>query len=120
MKKLLILGMVAFFFAACSSSSDDEEVKPPVTETEEYKAAKAYFDATLQPLIADKCVSCHAGYHNKSNTSNYGNITNAINNANGMFTLVDNGTMPFGGPALSQEEIDMFSDFLDLVNAIDQ
>ena len=104
--------------SACSSSSDDDNVDPPVEETPEYKAAESYYNNTLKSVITANCVSCHEGYHSKSNSSNYGQLSNAINNASGMFSLVNNGTMPKGGPKLPQEEIDKFEDFLELVNNI--
>jgi len=116
MKKVLLLLGLAFFFFACSSSSDDE-VKPD-EPSEEYKAAEAYFNATLKPVISASCTSCHAGYHSGSNSSNYGTLTNAINNASGMFNLVNAGTMPKGGDKLPQEDIDKFSAFKDLVDKI--
>ncbi len=116
MKNILLLLSLAFFFFACSSSSDDE-VKPDAT-SEEYKAAEAYFNSTLKPVITANCTSCHEGYHSMDNSSSYGILKNAINNASGMFNQVNTGTMPKGGAKLPQESIDKFSSFKELVNKI--
>ena len=100
---------------ACSNSSDDE-IKPDNSDA--FKAAEAYYNNTLKSVITTNCTSCHAGYHSKSNSSNYGNLTNAINNASGMYNQVNSGSMPLGGDKLSQDDIDKFEDFMDLVDAI--
>lgn len=116
MKYFLLFCGLSLFFFACSSSSDDD-VTPDDT-SDEYKAAETYFNTTLKPVISASCTVCHEGYHSKSNSSNYGTLTNAINNASGMFSQVNAGSMPKGGNKLAQEDIDKFSAFVDLVNKI--
>ncbi|TLX70082.1 cytochrome c [Labilibacter sediminis] len=116
MKKLLFILGISLAIYACSNSSDDE-IKP-VNGNAEYEAAETYFNNTLKPIVDAKCVSCHTGYHSKSNSSNYGTLSNAINRASGMYNQVNAGNMPKGGDKLPQEDIDKFKAFLDLVNKI--
>ncbi|MBK3519921.1 cytochrome c family protein [Carboxylicivirga marina] len=115
MKKITFLFVVSLFSFACSNSSDDEIMRD---DNEAYKAAETFYNNTLKSVITTNCISCHAGYHSKDNSSNYGNLTNAINNASGMYNQVNSGNMPLDGDKLSQDDIDKFEDFMDLVNAI--
>ena len=116
MKNFIFIGILALAFTSCTKSTDEDN--QPDNGSEELKAAEAYYDVTLNPVISVNCVSCHAGYHSKSDASNYGVFNNAKNNASGMYNLVNAGTMPKGGAKLPQSEIDKFQAFLDLVNAI--
>lgn len=114
MKKVVYLLFLVLFAFACTNSSDDEFDEEEVA----YKAAEAYFESTLKPIITVNCVSCHEGYHSQSNSSSYGNLTNAINNASNMYNVVNIGIMPKDAAKLSQDEIDKFAEFLNLVNEI--
>ncbi|TLX71137.1 hypothetical protein E9993_20935 [Labilibacter sediminis] len=115
MKKSLYIFLFSLFAVACSSSSDDEIVPD---DNSAYKAAEAYYNNTLKSVITANCTSCHAEYHSKSNSSNYGIVSNAINNASGMYSQVNSGNMPKNAAKLSQDDIDKFKSFLDLVNEI--
>lgn len=116
MRNFVFIGILAIAFTSCTKSTDEDN--QPDNDSEELKAAEAYYDATLNPVISVNCVSCHAGYHSKSDASSYGVFNNAKNNASGMFNQVNSGNMPKDGTKLPQSEIDKFQEFLDLVNAI--
>lgn len=117
MKKVFYLLLLLPFMYACSESSDEDEVVPEVNE--EYIAAKNYYENILQPVIANNCVSCHEGYHSRSNGSNYGVLTNAINSAASMYSMVNSGNMPKDADKLSQADIAKFEEFKNLVDAIE-
>lgn len=114
MKRGIFLFLLALFVFACTDSSDDEFDTDEVA----YNAAEAYFESTLKPVITINCVSCHAGHHSQNNSSNYGNLTNAIGSASEMYNLVTLGVMPKDAGKLSQEDIDKFAEFLKRVNEI--
>lgn len=117
MKKVLYLLLLIPIVIACSDSSDDE-VTPDNTNNEAYKAAEGYYNSTLKSVITANCVSCHTGHHSQSNGSNYGVLSNAINNASGMYNQVNSGNMPKDAEKLPQDDIDKFEEFKKLVDAI--
>ncbi|MBS2100029.1 hypothetical protein [Carboxylicivirga linearis] len=117
MKKVFYLLLLLPFMFACSESSDEDEMVPEVNE--EYIAAKNYYNNTLKSVITTNCVSCHEGYHSRSNGSNYGELTNAINSATTMYNQVNSGNMPKDGDKLSQTDIAKFEEFKNLVDAIE-
>ena len=87
----------------------------PPTPTE---IAQAYYAGSLKPIIDTRCTTCHAGYHNQSNESDYSTFDHAMARAGGLYNQVNSGGMPKGGVKLSQAEIDIFKKFSDLVSDI--
>ena len=79
------------------------------------EVAETYFNSNLKTIIDNKCTSCHAGYHNQSNDSNYTTFAEAMKRAGGLYSKVNSGAMPKGGDKLPQSEIDMFKKFSELV-----
>ncbi len=120
MKNLLLsltFLLASTLFIACSND-DNEDINPenPIEDTE-LKAAEAYFDNTLKSVINTNCTSCHTSYHS-TGSSNYSVFTNARSKASSMYSQVDAGTMPKGGDKLSDDDINKFKTFKELVDAI--
>jgi len=123
MKRILFLSGLALFFVltSCSSSSssdDDDNNMPPVDDPAALAEAINYYNDNLVTFITNNCVSCHENQHNQANSNNYGTFSNARNAATNMFNQVNSGAMPKDGDKLSQDDIDKFEEFKDLVNAI--
>lgn len=113
----LTLLIAALFFSSCSKD-EEENIIPDNTNTNiELKAAEEYFNQNLKTLITAKCVSCHTGYHS-SGSNNFSVFTNARNKASQMYDQVNQGTMPKGGSKLSDNDINKFKSFKELVDAI--
>lgn len=124
MNKIIFLGLIVIAMVSCSKSDDElEETKTnngggSEEVSEALIAAENYYDNTLKVIISNNCVSCHSGYHAGGNSNDYGIFSNANAKASDLYNAVNTGYMPRGAVKLSQDDIDRFKEFMELVEEI--
>ena len=117
---LLSISITVFSCSKDSSVEEEIEIEEEIEEiAKELKAAKDYYDATLKPVINNNCTICHLNYHNQGTASDYSIFENALSRSANLYSAVNSGYMPKDGEKLSQEDIDKFKMFSELVDAID-
>lgn len=87
-------------------------------------SATVSFSKDIQPIFQKSCIRCHGGSNPRSGLSleNYQNAMKGGNNApdivpgnpdnSPIYTLVKSGTMPFGGPRLSDADVQKIYDWI--------
>lgn len=111
MKNNFILFIITLLLlTSCSSVSEEDLIEPIIIEPEETVS----YTENIQPIMQNNCTFCHSNPPvNGAPISlvTYDNVVNAVNNGD----LIDRisresgeaGAMPFGGPKLPQNLIDL-------------
>jgi len=117
---------ILIFFLGCiqsyNSNSFDEELYGPESKTTTHEDPEITRTSKAITIIQKNCISCHSGRHNK--WTNFSTDSQWIqakviipgNSANSrLIRKLKNrgGNMPFGNPAISEEEVDVLVDWID-------
>ena len=105
--KYLIPVLIALLVFNCSYVSEDDLIEEIIIED------VVNYEDNIKPIMDNNCISCHNsppinGAPNALTT--YNDVVNAINNRDliGRISTTDAGfVMPFGGPRLPQNIIDL-------------
>lgn len=86
--KLFIFGGLIISLSSCNSTVAENAVSAPPEGSCVLAVAPTFM--TVQPIFLSSCDSCHSHSHS------FSNYATAAQNGNGIYTYVNNGSMPQG------------------------
>ncbi|WP_299887472.1 hypothetical protein [uncultured Lacinutrix sp.] len=99
--------LYTILFVGCSNVSEEDLLEPIIT------GEKVVY-ADIQPIIQNNCTSCHSNppqFGAPIALVTYDNVKSAVENSNLINRISlqsgESGAMPFGGPRLPQDLIDL-------------
>ncbi len=111
MKKFLLL-LPLILIAGCIETGSDESlqfrvIEPVITPVEDEKVSfQMINDAILTPL----CVRCHGWASDEPRVNS--RIKPGLPEQSRLFTIVESGSMPIGGPVLTLEQLDLLRRYI--------
>ena len=117
---IAIVVILALIVAACGATATPTAVPVPTTAPAAGAAATASFAKDVLPIFQKNCTRCHGGSSPKAgitldsfqNVTKSGKVTAGNADKSPIYTLTKSGTMPFGGPKLSDADVQKIMDWI--------
>jgi len=117
---IAIVVILALLVAACGATATPTAVPVPTKAPAAGAAATASFAKDVLPIFQKNCTRCHGGSSPKAgitldsfqNVTKSGKVTAGNADKSPIYTLTKSGTMPFGGPKLSDADVQKIMDWI--------
>jgi len=122
---IAIVVILALIVAACGATATPTAVPvptkaPAAAAPAAGAAATASFAKDVLPIFQKNCTRCHGGSSPKAgitldsfqNVTKSGKVTAGNADKSPIYTLTKSGTMPFGGPKLSDADVQKIMDWI--------